>query len=98
MVSKLKLFPWEALFWLAALISLALTDPSPHAFSLCPFHALGFSFCPGCGLGRSISMLAHGEFTESFHMHPLGIFAVIVLTSRVFKLLNTFFHSYGKSY
>lgn len=28
--------------------------------------------CPGCGLTRSIAMLAHADLRGSFHMHRLG--------------------------
>jgi hypothetical protein len=79
----------EALVWIAALLFLAFTHPdgSSHS-SLCIFKDLGFKYCPGCGLGHSISYFLHGDVTRSLQTHPLGIFATVVLVSRIFSLLN----------
>jgi len=78
---------FELVFWIAALVSLALTDPAsqPH-FSLCPLKALGFKWCPGCGLGHAISFLFHGDIRRSFHAHWLGIPTVMVLLYRIYDL------------
>ncbi|WP_430816271.1 DUF2752 domain-containing protein [Carboxylicivirga sp. RSCT41] len=79
----------EAYFWLIALVSLALSSPDKAThYTLCIFKNLGFDFCPGCGLGRSITFLFHGQFVNSWHSHPLALLAVIVLLYRVFKLLK----------
>ncbi|HEY8511522.1 MAG TPA: DUF2752 domain-containing protein [Cyclobacteriaceae bacterium] len=79
--------PREAWLWMAALVALAIHDPdSGKHLALCPFHYLGFDFCPGCGLGRSISYALHGEFASSLSMHPLGVFALIVLSYRILQL------------
>ncbi|MEO6820598.1 MAG: DUF2752 domain-containing protein [Ginsengibacter sp.] len=77
----------ELIFWVTSLILLAMMDPrnSVH-FSLCIFKLLGLSFCPGCGLGHSISFLFHGNVSASLHAHPLGIFALIIILIRIFKL------------
>ncbi len=80
----------EAIIWLAAIVVLAfgsLPDGKEH-LSLCPFHNLGLSFCPGCGLGRSITLLFHGYLKASFDMHPLGIPAVIILLWRSFSIFR----------
>jgi hypothetical protein len=85
-----KLFSkyFELLFWTAALISLALSDPSkPGQYSLCPFKAMGFTWCPGCGLGHSISWLLHGNLTNSWHAHWLGIPALCIILYRIYSLL-----------
>jgi hypothetical protein len=95
----IKHLPWEALIWAGALLLLGFSSISAeHHFSLCPLYNLGFDFCPGCGLGRSISFLLHGDFKKSFNIHPLGIFAVIVLSYRIIQLTKLYFKSYGKSY
>ncbi len=80
---------FELVFWLTALILLALMPPGidPH-YSLCVFKLLGLNFCPGCGLGHSISYLFHGDVQTSLAMHPLGIFAVPIIVYRVYKLLQ----------
>ena len=77
----------ELMFWVTSLILLAMMHPQADVhFSLCFFKFLGLSFCPGCGLGHSISFLFHGDITSSIHAHPLGIFALIIIVIRIFKL------------
>lgn len=84
--------PLEAVIWILGLIGLACLNPyADHAPSLCIFHALGLRFCPGCGLGHAISFLFHGDFKSSFAAHPLGIPALVILSSRTLHLLlNSF--------
>lgn len=87
-----KQFPWEAAAWLMAFTGLAMYQPqSDSHISLCPLANLGFTFCPGCGLGRSISSLFHGEIMQSLSLHPLGIFAVIVLSFRIIHLTKLYY-------
>jgi hypothetical protein len=76
----------EAYIWIAGLITLAFLTPDESHFTLCPLANMGFEYCPGCGLGKSISFLFHGHIMESFNAHPLGIFAVGVLVFRIFSL------------
>lgn len=77
----------EALLWLAALIWLAIDSPVHHHYTLCPFQNMGISFCPGCGLGRSIGLLFRLNIEASFQAHPLGIPAVILIVTRFVKVL-----------
>jgi hypothetical protein len=91
--------PLEAIVWLAGLVALAISSPQAQGhFTVCPLALLGFDFCPGCGLGRSVSYLFHGEFARSFTMHPLGIFAVIVLSYRIIQLILNHLRSHGQNY
>jgi len=78
----------ELLFWIGGLTCLAFSNPSESHFTLCPIKNLGFSFCPGCGLGHSISYLFHGEIKASFQHHPLGFFALAVILKRIFQLIR----------
>jgi Protein of unknown function (DUF2752) len=94
---KVKRFPFEALFWLTGLVILATLEPGISHFSLCPLKNAGLDFCPGCGLGTSISLFFHGRIWESVTTHPLGIFAVIVLSFRIINLTKQYIR-YGKSY
>ena len=88
----LKRINIELIFWIGGLTWLALMNPSETHFTLCPIKNLGFLFCPGCGLGHSISLIFHGQIKESFHHHPLGIFALVVILIRIFRLIrNSFF-------
>jgi hypothetical protein len=84
----LKRINIELFFWIGGLTYLAFMNPSETNFTLCPIKNLGFSFCPGCGLGHSISFLFHGQIQESLHHHPLGIFALGVILWRIFKLIK----------
>ncbi len=87
-------FPLEALFWSGAMIALALYDPSTGShMSFCPFSHLGFKYCPGCGIGRSISFLLHGAVKNSFAMHPLGIPAVLIIMWRIITLSIDFLNN-----
>lgn len=76
----------EALSWIAAIMILAGVDPSHSSFTLCPFNNLGFTWCPGCGIGHSISWLLHGKWHKSLEAHPLGIFGIIVIIARIIRL------------
>ena len=81
----------ESLFWLSALLYLAVINPyEPRHISFCLFSLAGIENCPGCGLGKSISMIFHGNFIDSFNSHPLGLPALILISQRIFKLvINT---------
>jgi hypothetical protein len=78
---------FELTFWVAALLSLAVTNQTDQAhFTLCPLKLLGFTWCPGCGLGHSISFLFHGDIESSFKAHWLGIPALIIILYRIYIL------------
>jgi hypothetical protein len=82
----------ELFIWIAALIMLAFLNPDAGEVSLCPFKFLGFHYCPGCGLGRSIALLFRGRFSDSFSMHPLGFFAVAVIGYRIVQMAISAFN------
>jgi hypothetical protein len=91
-------FPLEALIWFSALVALAFADPSNAShITLCPIANLGFEFCPGCGLGRSITWLLHGSLINSLKMHPLGVITVFILVHRIIQLAKNHLNQYGKS-
>ncbi|MBL3656318.1 DUF2752 domain-containing protein [Fulvivirga sediminis] len=91
MKKGIRHIPIEAIIWTASLIYLAFISPEKQHFTLCPLKNLSLFFCPGCGLGQSISLAFHGQFIASLKAHPLGIFAIIVLCFRVATLLKTQF-------
>jgi len=79
----------ELLVWSMGLMLLAFMDLSTNSeSSLCLFHQLGLSFCPGCGLGHSISWLFHGNIPASIEAHPFGIVAVLILFHRIYSIIN----------
>ncbi len=82
----IKIFPPEAMIWIVALVLLFLFDESREHISLCIFNFLGFDFCFGCGIGRSISSVLHGEILKSFSYHFFGLPATIILVSRIIQL------------
>ncbi|MGN8058961.1 DUF2752 domain-containing protein [Pedobacter sp. 22163] len=84
-----KSFPLELFFWVAALVLLATANSHEHHFTLCPLANLGFEdWCPGCGIGRSISHILHGEFTESFAEHWFGFPALLIIIYRIYTLIK----------
>ena len=78
----------EALIWIAALIFLAFSNPAVHHYTLCPLDNIGISYCPGCGLGRSIGYFFRLKMESSFIAHPLGIPAVFLLVYRSVKIMT----------
>jgi len=80
--------PREAVIWITALVWLAMITPGASHFSICPIHLLGLSYCPGCGLGLSVSYLLHGQLAQSFEAHPLGTIALAVLVYRIITLIR----------
>ncbi len=82
---------FEAFVWLLALILLAFMVPDNSGPSLFVFHHLGIESCPGCGLGHSISSALHGDFEQSFRLHPLGIIAIVVLVLRIVNVFKSYY-------
>lgn len=95
-----KNFEWIALA--AGLFLLAIMSPYDKGQSFCLLEYAGYDFCPGDGLGHSISFFFRGEFQNSLHAHFMGMPAVLILSMRILFLLNNNFNqkeriSYGKS-
>lgn len=79
----------ELIFWVGAFVYLALINPSSKDhLDLCLFRFIGFDACPGCGLGKSVSYVLHGDILSSLINHPLGIIAVILILFRIINLLE----------
>jgi hypothetical protein len=82
-----RLINIELLFWLGGLLYLSAIDPTTSShLSICPLKNIGLDFCPGCGLGQSISYFIHGFVKESWQCHPLGIPALVVIFWRIVQL------------
>ena len=77
----------ELLFWVMALLLLFLRPEGGIGISLCPFKWIGFTRCPGCGIGHAIHYALHLNLRDSFSSHPLGIPAVIIIFIRIKQLL-----------
>jgi hypothetical protein len=92
-----KIIGLETAIWIGALLYLAiLHSPAGTHFIICPINNLGFDFCPGCGLGNSISLIFQGEIYNSFLSHPLGLLALTVLIIRIIHLIKNNWSNYGK--
>lgn len=87
---NLKMIGLEGFIWSAALVYLAFFfNPAESHFTICPLSNFGVDDCPGCGLGRSISLLFSGNITESYQTHILGIPAVFILIYRIISIVRT---------
>lgn len=80
----------EAAFWAIALVLLAWQPFG--STSLCGVHWLGFTYCPGCGIGTSIAHVLQGNFSAAWQAHYFGIPAVLIILARVFHLLKSNIH------
>ena len=81
--------PLELIGWAGGLAVLAIINPHSHGYpDVCLFKRISIPFCPGCGLGRSISCFLHGDPMRSLQVHPLGILATLILAARAITLLN----------
>jgi hypothetical protein len=80
--------PLELIFWIGSIGAILTINPEVQAFSLCPLHNLGFDWCPGCGLGKSMNLLARGEFQASWNLHPAGSLAFGTIIHRIWVLIK----------
>lgn len=82
----------EAFIWITALLFFTVSPlPAGEHFTMCPLSLVGFQHCPGCGLGRSMILLLHGHIKESFNMHPLAVFALVLLVGRIIIGFRNYF-------
>lgn len=73
------------------LILLAGMSPEDAGTSLCFFEWVGIDFCPGEGLGHSISYTFRGDFKSAFQAHLAGPAAVLILTGRIIYIWQHLF-------
>jgi len=87
LIKKLFFKYFELVFWIAALVALAVCDPAqPSHFTLCPFKLLGITWCPGCGIGHAIAFLFKGDVAQSVSAHWFGIPALAIIMWRIYTL------------
>lgn len=87
-------------FFLTVLVVAAVLSPSSEAVSIfgvdvpvmCGFRNMTGYGCPGCGLTRSFTFMAHGSPWEAFQMNYLGPFLFLAFASqppyRAYKALQ----------
>jgi len=91
-----QLTGFEVIIWICGLTYLALINsPETTHFTICPLSNLGIEFCPGCGLGNSISYLFNCNIISSFQAHPLGIFALVIITLRITTIIKNNWRRYA---
>jgi len=80
-------------------------NPAESAwFPPCPFHALTGLYCPGCGSGRALHHLLHGEITAALALNPLMVmllpvmvaWALINLLPSLFARVYTYAAPFGR--
>jgi len=87
--NKLQRPETEAILWIIGLVYLYFVNPyETHHYTFCAFKLVGIESCPGCGLGRSIAFIYHGDILTSIKTHPLGIFALLLISYRIIKLFS----------
>lgn len=73
----------EWLVFSIGLLLLAIMNPGDAGVSLCLFEWLGIEYCPGEGLGHSISYTFRGDISAAFEAHLAGPAAVLILILRI---------------
>ncbi len=86
----MRKWPFEMFIWIAALIALAFTNLEGPHFQLCPIARMGWDWCPGCGIGRSIAAILQGRWADSFDYHVLGLPALGIISWRIWDLGNKY--------
>lgn len=76
----------EMAFWLGGLLWLAFSPMGHDHITICPIGAMGFDWCPGCGLGHAIHALFQGHWQASWQHHPFAVPAVLILLHRIYSL------------
>ncbi len=67
-------------------VCLYVFDPARSGFyPLCPFHAVTGLHCPGCGSGRALHQLLHGNVLAAMRLNPL---AVVLLPPLAYGMLS----------
>ena len=63
---------WLLLAALSGVFGVWLLGSRPPAwYPPCPFHLATGLFCPGCGSGRAVHALVHGEWARALGLNPL---------------------------
>jgi len=97
-INIIERIDFEVLFWLIAFLYLSVINPyQPKHLEFCLFSLVGIDNCPGCGLGKSISMIFHGDIIGSFKSHPLGIPALILIIRRIYQLIKIAYNKMNKN-
>ncbi|HMX59564.1 MAG: DUF2752 domain-containing protein [Chitinophagales bacterium] len=86
-----KYFSLELCFWIITLLYLYFIDTTAPHLSFCIFKLFDVTACNGCGIGKSIALLIHGEYKQSISTHWLGTFALAMIVYRIVQLFFTIY-------
>jgi Protein of unknown function (DUF2752) len=67
----------------AGLVAAGFWLVNPARLTYCPlclFHSFTGLYCPGCGSTRALHQLTHGHLLAAFHLNPLAVVALPLLT------------------
>lgn len=80
---------FEIVAFSLGLLLLAFMNPETAVGAgLCPIENLGFTYCPGDGLGHSISYTFQGDISNALQSNILGPLAIVILGGRISFLLK----------
>jgi hypothetical protein len=51
----------------------AFNPAGSGVYPICPFHSITGLHCPGCGTGRALHQLLHGNVLAAMRLNPLGV-------------------------
>jgi hypothetical protein len=71
-VADAIIHPWSMRLALVAVVLSFLLPVGGLGVDLCLFHRQTGLPCPGCGLTRSLTSVAHGEIGHAFDLHLFG--------------------------
>jgi len=81
----------EWIVFAGGLCALAFMDPSDNSVSLCLIEQAGIPYCPGEGLGHSISHTFRGNWGMALEAHFMGPIAVVILSLRILYVWKKMF-------
>jgi hypothetical protein len=79
---------WAPLIAGAVLVALRFLPRTGLGLPLCMFRQLTGLPCPGCGLTRSMIVLAHGDLATAALMHPGGFPLFLLLVGLALLILT----------
>lgn len=84
----------EWMVFLFGLILMATMNPYTDGTSFCLFDFMGFTLCPGEGLGHSIAFLFRGEIKMALEANLMGPLVVVGLSARILSIWKDLLKKY----
>lgn len=73
--------------FLLVLLVLVFVDPRTARFApICPLHATTGLHCPGCGTGRALHALVHGDLLLALRLNALAVAAIPVFLALALRM------------